>query len=100
MIDKRIKLRQKMRQASAAGSNARASRLAERLDKAGGNSVAASKRITRGLQAKDARGQLRSAIRSGDRKSIRGASRAVRATNTGNKRLGAAMRIKKSMGYK
>lgn len=92
-------LRKQMRTASASGNNEKASRLAKKFDKAGGNSTAANKRITKGLQAKDARGQLRSAIKTGDRKAVKGATKAVKATNTSAKRKGSAMRIKKKMGY-
>ena len=93
-------LRKQIRTASAAGKNNKAARLSKRLDKAGGNSAGFNKRVTSSLQAKDARGQLRSAIKSGDQKAVRGATRAVKATNTNAKRQGAALRIKKKMGYK
>jgi len=100
MIEQKKALRQRMRKASAMGNNEKAATLAKRFDRAGGNSAAASKRITKGLQAKDARGQLRSAIKSGDKRAVRGATKAVRSTNTNAKRMGSSLRIKQKMGYK
>lgn len=93
-------LRKQIKAAGMAGKDKRVARLSKRLDRAGGNSEGVNKRVTSRLQAKDARGQLRSAIRSGDKKTIRGATRAVQATNTNAKRKGSALRIKKKMGYK
>jgi hypothetical protein len=98
-MNERKILRKKMRKAAASGNNNRVSRLSKKFDNAGGNSIAANKRITAGLQAKDARGQLRSAINTGDTQAVRGATRAVRATSTNANHRGSALRIKTQMGY-
>lgn len=57
-------------------------------------------RLAQRSAAKSARQNLRSAIRSGDSRAVNKATRTVRATNTNAIRKGAALRIKKKMGYK
>jgi imidazolonepropionase-like amidohydrolase len=93
-------LRKGIRRASASGKNAKAANLSKKYEKAGGNAENANARITKGLVAKDTRKQLRSAIKTGDKKTVRNVSKAVRATNTSEKRKGVAMRIKQKTGYK
>ena len=93
-------LRSGIRKASASGNNDKAARLSKKFEKAGGNAEKANARITKGLAARDTRKQLRSAIKTGGKKAVRGATKAVRATNTGEKRKGVDMRIKQKTGYK
>ena len=96
---KKNTIRGKMRKAMASGNNDKAAKLSSRFTKQGGNADKANARITKGLVAKDTRKQLKTAIKSGNKKAVRGATRAVRATNTSEKRKGVAMRIKKKTGY-
>jgi hypothetical protein len=100
MPTKKQSLRSGIRKASASGNNDKAARLSKKFEKAGGNAEKANARITKGLAARDTRKQLRSAIKTGDKKAVRGATKAVRATNTGEKRKGVAMKIKQKTGYK
>lgn len=100
MPTKKQSLRSGIRKASASGNNAKAARLSKKFEKAGGNAEKANARITKGLAARDTRKQLRSAIKTGDKKAVRGATKAVRATNTSEKRKGVAMKIKQKTGYK
>lgn len=97
---KKKTIRSKMRKATASGNNDKAAKLSERYTKQGGNADKANARITKGLAARDTRKQLRTAIKSNDKKAVRTATKAVRATNTSEKRKGVAMRIKKKTGYK
>jgi len=100
MPTKKQSLRSGIRKASASGNNDKAARLSKKFEKAGGNAEKANARITKGLAARDTRKQLRSAIKTGDKKAVRGATKAVRATNTSEKRKGVAMKIKQKTGYK
>ena len=100
MPTKKQALRSGIRKASASGNNDKAARLSKKFEKAGGNAEKANARITKGLAARDTRKQLKSAIKTGDKKAVRGATKAVRATNTSEKRKGVAMRIKQKTGYK
>lgn len=93
-------LRKQISSATAAGKGNKVARLSKRLDKAGGNSAGVNKRVAGRLEAKSARQNLRSAIKSGDSRAVNKATRAVRGTNTNATRKGAALRIKKKMGYK
>jgi hypothetical protein len=97
---KKQQYRKRLRQASASGNNAKASRLSAKFEKEGGNAEKANARITKDLVAKDTRKQLRSAIKAGDKKTVRNVSKAVKATNTDPKRKGVVMKIKKKTGYK
>jgi len=97
---KKTALRKKMRKAMASGNNDRAAKLSSKFTSAGGNAEKASSRMTKSLQARDSRKQLRAAIKTGDKKAVRGATRAVKATNISEKNKGAAMRIKTKTGYK
>ena len=97
---KKQSLRSGIRKASASGNNAKAAKLSKKYEAAGGNAEKANARITKGLVARDTRKQLRSAIKTGDKKAVRGATKAVRATNTSERRKGVAMQIKQKTGYK